>query len=99
MLWLVDLNRQSLDRVVPGIKAQELERNFETVGWHVVELKYGRRLREAFALEGGDVLRQRIDEMPNEQYQSLFAASDEVVRETLLDTLAPALACPSRRGC
>ena len=90
VLWLVDLNRQSLDRVIPGIKAQELERNFETVGWHVVELKYGRRLREAFALEGGDVLRQRIDEMPNEQYQSLFAASDEVVRETLLDTLAPA---------
>ena len=88
VLWIVDLNRQSLDRVIPGIKAQELERNFETVGWHVVELKYGRRLREAFALEGGDVLRQRIDEMPNEQYQSLFAASDEVVRETLLDTLA-----------
>ena len=28
VLWLVDLNRQSLDRVVPGIKAQELERNF-----------------------------------------------------------------------
>lgn len=90
VLWLVDLNRQSLDRVVPGIKARELERNFETVGWHVVELKYGRRLRAAFALEGGDVLRQRIDEMRNEQYQALFAASDEVVRETLLDTLAPA---------
>ncbi len=90
VLWLVDLNRQSLDRVVPGIKAQELERNFETAGWQVVELKYGRRLREAFALEGGDVLRQRIDEMPNEQYQSLFAASDEVVRDTLLGGLAPA---------
>ena len=87
VLWIVDLNRQSLDRVIPGIKAQELERNFETVGWQVIELKYGRRLREAFAREGGDVLRQRIDEMPNEQYQSLFAASDEVVRETLLDTL------------
>ena len=89
VLWLIDLNRQSLDRVIPGIRAQELERNFETAGWHVVELKYGRRLREAFALEGGDVLRQRIDEMPNEQYQSLFAASDEVVRQTLLDALNP----------
>jgi pyruvate dehydrogenase E1 component len=87
VLWVIDLNRQSLDRVIPGIKAQELERSFETVGWHVVELKYGRQLREAFALEGGDILRQRIDEMPNEQYQSLFAASDEVVREALLDTL------------
>jgi pyruvate dehydrogenase E1 component len=30
VLWIVDLNRQSLDRVVPGIKARELERNFET---------------------------------------------------------------------
>jgi pyruvate dehydrogenase E1 component len=89
VLWLVDLNRQSLDRVIPGIKAQELEQNFATAGWQVLELKYGRRLRAAFALEGGDVLRRRIDEMPNEQYQSLFAASDEVVRGTLLDRLAP----------
>src|SRR5919204_357705 len=63
VLWIVDLNRQSLDRVVPIIRAQELERMFEAVGWHVVELKYGRRLRDAFAREGGDLLRRRIDEM------------------------------------
>ena len=42
---VVDLNRQSLDRVVPIIKAQELERQFEAAGWQVLELKYGRRLR------------------------------------------------------
>jgi pyruvate dehydrogenase E1 component len=88
VLWIVDLNRQSLDRVVPGIKAHELERHFEAVGWRVLELKYGRRLREAFSLDGGEVLRRRIDEMPNEQYQSLFGASDEVITETLLDGLA-----------
>jgi hypothetical protein len=29
-------------------------------------------LREAFAQEGGGLLRRRIDEMPNEQYQALF---------------------------
>ncbi len=87
-LWLVDLNRQSLDRVVPGIKAQELEQHFQAVGWQVIELKYGRRLRAAFAREGGDLLRRRIDEMPNEQYQSLFGASEEVVRATVLETLA-----------
>ena len=82
-LWIVDLNRQSLDRVVPGIRAGELEGHFRTAGWHVVELKYGRRLREAFSRDGGDVLRRRIDEMPNEQYQSLFGASDDAVREAL----------------
>ncbi len=83
VLWIVDLNRQSLDRVVPGIRAAELEQQFRTLGWHVIELKYGAQLRAAFASPGGDVLRRRIDEMPNEQYQGLFGASDEVVRATL----------------
>ena len=53
VLWLVDLNRQSLDRVVPGIKAHELEQQFRTVGWQVLELKYGRRLRAASRPERG----------------------------------------------
>ena len=88
-LWIVDLNRQSLDRVVPIIKAHELESQFEAAGWHVIELKYGRRLREAYAKEGGDLLRRRIDEMPNQVYQSLFGASDEVVVEALLRDLDP----------
>ncbi len=87
VLWIVDLNRQSLDRVVPGIRAQELEGHFRLAGWNVIELKYGRRLRRAFAGRGGAVLRRRIDEMPNEQYQSLFGASDDVVRATLLEGL------------
>jgi pyruvate dehydrogenase E1 component len=85
VLWIVDLNRQSLDRVIPGIRAAELETQFRTNGWDVIELKYGRRLREAYAREGGELLRRRIDAMPNEQYQSLFGASEEVVRATVLD--------------
>jgi pyruvate dehydrogenase E1 component len=56
----------------------------------VLELKYGRRLREAYAQEGGELLRRRIDEMPNRLYQSLFGASDEVVAEAVLRDLAPA---------
>jgi pyruvate dehydrogenase E1 component len=88
VLWLVDLNRQSLDRVVPVIRAAELESQFETAGWRVIELKYGRRLREAFARDGGDLLRRRIDEMPNQLYQSLFGASEEVVLENVLDGLS-----------
>jgi pyruvate dehydrogenase E1 component len=87
VLWIVDLNRQSLDRVVPVIKARQLELQFEASGWQVIELKYGRRLRAAFDAEGGDLLRKRIDEMPNQVYQSLFGASEEAVREALLDGL------------
>ncbi|MCY7303381.1 MAG: pyruvate dehydrogenase [Thermoleophilia bacterium] len=85
VLWIVDLNRQSLDRVIPGIRAVELEAQFRANGWDVIELKYGRRLREAYAREGGDLLRRRIDEMPNEQYQSLFGASEDRVRATVLE--------------
>jgi pyruvate dehydrogenase E1 component len=90
VLWIVDLNRQSLDRVIPIIKAKELEEVFRLNGWHVIELKYGRRLREAYASDGGELLRRRIDEMPNQLYQSLFGASEEVVKEALLDGLDPA---------
>lgn len=83
-LWCIDLNRQSLDRVVPIIKAIELQKQFEASGWQVIELKYGRRLRSAFAREGGELLRRVIDEMPNQVYQGLFSASEEVVLETVL---------------
>lgn len=88
VLWVVDFNRQSLDRVIPGIKAAVLEQQFATLGWQVLELKYGRRLREAFAKDGGELLRRRIDEMPNQQYQALFGASEDVVVRTLLDGLS-----------
>ena len=89
VLWVVDLNRQSLDRVVPIIKSAELQQQFATCGWQVLELKYGRRLRAAYAKDGGEVLRRRIDEMPNQLYQSLFGASEEVVHEALLRDLGP----------
>ena len=49
VLWIVDLNRQSLDRVVPVIKRASSSRtSSRAAGWQVLELKYGRRLREAY---------------------------------------------------
>ena len=41
VLWIVDLNRQSLDRIVPSGKAQKIKEMFRVNGWHVLELKYG----------------------------------------------------------
>ena len=72
VMWVVDLNRQSLDRVVPDIAAGRIGAMFEAAGWHTVTVKYGRRLRELFDREGGDALRRRIDQMPNEEYQRLL---------------------------
>ncbi len=81
VLWIVDLNRQSLDRVVPEIAADRLRSMFEAAGWHTINIKYGRLLERLFAREGGDQLRQRIDRMPNQEYQSLLRASPEELRQ------------------
>ena len=79
--WVVDLNRQSLDRVVPGIKSARLQKMFADNGWNVVEAKYGRILQSAFSRPGGASLRTCIDEMPNEVYQSFFALKGAPLRE------------------
>jgi len=70
VLWIVDLNRQSLDRVVPDIAAGRLAAMFEAAGWHVNTVKYGRRL------SAHPALCDRITEMPNEEYQRLLRATD-----------------------
>ena len=36
VLWIVDVNRQSLDRVVPGVRIAQWEQQFTAAGWHVV---------------------------------------------------------------
>jgi pyruvate dehydrogenase E1 component len=81
---LVDLNRQSLDRVVPGIRSRRLAAMFSAAGWHVIEAKYGRRLQAAFAGPGGAQLRARIDDMANEEYHSLIRAGGGEARERFI---------------
>jgi len=89
VLWIVDLNRQSLDRVVPGIRAARWKKLFADNGWHVLEAKYGRRLQAAFARPGGDALRRRIDDMSNEEYQVMIRQPGPQARARLLDVASP----------
>ncbi len=85
VMWIVDLNRQSLDRVVPGVRIAQWEQQFTAAGWHVVEAKYGAALQQAFARPGGAALRDWIDALPNEHYQSLFGLAPADVRSRFLD--------------
>ncbi len=89
VMWVVDFNRQSLDRVVPGVRIAHWRGQFEAAGWHVVEAKYGRRLQATFAEPGGEALRAWITTMPNEHYQSLFGLSGGQLRERFLDGAPP----------
>jgi pyruvate dehydrogenase E1 component len=89
VLWVVDLNRQSLDRVIPGVKADRLRRLFADNGWRVLEAKYGRQLQALFALPNGECLRRRIDDMNNEEYQALIRLPGAELRPRLVAGSAP----------
>ena len=84
-LWVVDLNRQSLDRVIPGIRVQIWRQMFSANGWNVIDAKYGSRLEAAFAQPMGHLLLQCIDNMSNEVYQRLLRLRPAAVRELLPD--------------
>ncbi|RZU53874.1 pyruvate dehydrogenase E1 component [Krasilnikovia cinnamomea] len=84
--WIVDMNRQSLDRVVPNIGATRLQGMFAAAGWQVLTVKYGRQLTELFTRPGGEQLRRRIDDMTNPEYQRLLRCSATQLRERLPDS-------------
>jgi pyruvate dehydrogenase E1 component len=84
VLWVVDLNRQSLDRIVPDIAIGRWMGMFAAAGWQVLEAKYGRRLQALFARPSGDLLRARIDGMGNEEYQWLLRSPAEQLRDRLV---------------
>src|SRR6185295_102699 len=83
IVWIVDLNRQSLDRVVPIIAADRLQEMFAAAGWQVLTVKYGRLLEELFTRPGGAALRDRIDAMSNPEYQRLLRCTPAQLRERL----------------
>jgi pyruvate dehydrogenase E1 component len=83
IVWIVDLNRQSLDRVVPNVAVGKLQGMFAAAGWQVMTAKYGQLLQELFTRPGGERLRQRIDEMSNPEYQRLLRCGARELRQRL----------------
>ena len=83
IVWIVDMNRQSLDRVVPNIAAGRLASMFSAAGWQVIDVKFGRLLEALFKRAGGTQLRRRILDMPNPEYQRLLRCA-----QTSCDTAA-----------
>lgn len=83
--WLIDFNRQSLDRIVPDMRISPWHAAFEAHGWQVIQLKYGRRFRVFVEERGADSLREWIDSMPNERYQSLFGLTPSELRLRFLE--------------
>ncbi len=87
VLWIVDVNRQSLDRIVPDTRAHQLPELFRASGWRVIELRWGSRLQALFSRPGGERLRHRLEAMSYIEYQSLLRLPPGGVRKALARTL------------
>lgn len=83
IVWIVDMNRQSLDRVVPHIASERLHDMFTAAGWQVLVVKFGKVLETLFGRPGGDALRRRILAMPNPEYQRLLRCAAPELRQRL----------------
>lgn len=81
--WIIDYNRQSLDSTVSDKLFQRIVGTFESIGWRVIVLKYGKALEAAFVEPGGEKLRRWIDECPNSLYSALVYKGGAAWREYL----------------
>ena len=88
--WIIDYNRQSLDAVVSDRLFNKLAGLFETMGWEVITLKYGKTLERLFAEPGGERLRTWIDSCPNTLYSALVFQGAGAWRRQLLADLSGA---------
>ncbi len=87
--WIVDYNRQSLDGVVADERLfRRFDDLFETMGWEVLTLKFGKRLAAADARAGGDVLLNWIETCPNTLYSALTFKGGAAWREHMRRDLA-----------
>jgi pyruvate dehydrogenase E1 component len=84
LLWIVDLNRQSLDRVTPDARRHQIEAWFRAAGWHVVTLRWGSSLRARFAAPGGERLQERLEAMAHAEYHALLRLPAGAVRAALV---------------
>jgi pyruvate dehydrogenase E1 component len=74
VLWIVDLNRQSLDRIVPDVRRHHITEMFQTAGWRTIELRWGAKLAKR------PKLRARLEAMSHAEYQSLLCLPPDRVR-------------------
>jgi len=82
--WIVDYNRQSLDATTADRMFRRFDDIFETCGWRVLTLKYGKSQLAAFRKPGGKALQGWIDSCPNADFAVLTYKGGAAWRERLL---------------
>ncbi|HEX7927311.1 MAG TPA: hypothetical protein VF678_06955, partial [bacterium] len=82
--WIIDLNRQSLDKLLHVNRVQQLHDIFQSMGWEVIVLKYSRSLLRLFEQPGGEDLKQWFDDVSNAEYQTLLRLPPEEYKKQLV---------------
>ena len=82
--WIVDYNRQSLDATTADRMFDRFDDIFETAGWRVVTLKWGKAQERAFARPGGQKLKAWIEACSNAEYAALTYQGGAAWRERLM---------------
>ena len=82
--WIVDYNRQSLDATTADRMFDRFDDIFETAGWRVFTLKWGKKQQRAFALPGGSEIRAWIEACSNAEYAALTYQGGAAWRERLM---------------
>ncbi len=87
LCWWIDLNRQSLDRIMEdspmGSTGTWAGNLFRANGWHVIDLRWGSRISAAFNKPGGAGLRRRLESLSDTHYQALLLVDPPTARKAL----------------
>ena len=85
---IVDMNRQSLDGDRSDFDLDILKKRYEASGWKVIELKWGRKIKDAFeSTAHGEIFRRIMDALSQEEYQKLTALKVQKIQNYLKDKL------------
>ncbi len=83
LIFVINCNLQRLDGPVRGNSKviQEYERLFRGAGWHVIKVVWGRHWDPLLQSDVGDLLRQRMAEAVDGDYQNYKSKDGAFVRE------------------
>ncbi|MCL2524842.1 MAG: pyruvate dehydrogenase (acetyl-transferring), homodimeric type [Betaproteobacteria bacterium] len=88
LIFVINCNLQRLDGPVRGNGKiiQELEANFRGAGWHVIKLIWGTQWDALFAIDKKGILKKRMLECVDGEYQTFKAKDGAYVREHFFNT-------------
>ena len=88
LIFVINCNLQRLDGPVRGNGKiiQELEGNFAGAGWNVVKVIWGRRWDRLLAKDKDGILRKRMEECLDGDYQTYKSKDGAYVREHFFNT-------------